>query len=215
MNQTNWKIQAGIVGMALLGLCSLNAMAMGDHPNSQSKGSFAAPAAKQETARAYFYDGQIRREVQRDESLLAEFMLESGRASAVASMLPSAMPVKTHAKGVVHLWDVSRAGGVSQSLATLATTPAVKLSPVFHINGQRMALPGGVLVTFEPGWSADQVAQWAQAQQLELGHKLNMGNVYLVGSDVGLASLDLANRIHESGQVVSASPNWWYDLQPQ
>ncbi len=35
------------------------------------------------------------------------------------------------------------------------------------------------------------------------------GRVWLVATPAGLASLDLANRLHESGDFESASPNWW------
>ena len=33
--------------------------------------------------------------------------------------------------------------------------------------------------------------------------------LWLVGSEPGLPSLDLANRLYESGDFAVAAPNWW------
>ena len=33
--------------------------------------------------------------------------------------------------------------------------------------------------------------------------------MWLVQSEPGVKSLDLANQLHESGEFAGASPNWW------
>lgn len=89
-----------------------------------------------------------------------------------------------------------------------------RASPVFREGdspaGRLMALPGGVLVQFKPDWSDDQVRSWTNTKGLGLGQKLNIrGQWWIVTSEPGLASLELANTLHKAGDVVSATPNWW------
>jgi hypothetical protein len=51
---------------------------------------------------------------------------------------------------------------------------------------------------------------WSVAQRLLILEKLGgIKNTYLIESEPGLASIATANRIYESGQVVSSTPNWW------
>lgn len=76
--------------------------------------------------------------------------------------------------------------------------------------GRLMALPGGVIVQLPAGWSDADVRAWTESRQLQIAQRLELpGRWYLVASPPGTASLELANRLHLSGEVLSASPNWW------
>lgn len=92
-----------------------------------------------------------------------------------------------------------------------ASTPNL---PVFREGdspaGRRMIPIGGVVVQFQTDWSPTQIAQWLDQKGLQVQQQLNLrGNWYLIRSEAGIASVNLANAIHESNEVLSASPNWW------
>ena len=73
-----------------------------------------------------------------------------------------------------------------------------------------MALPGGVLVKFQPGWSSQQIDTWLATRSLPTGQAMAIGPAWrLLPTAPGSEALARANRIQESGEVVSASPNWW------
>ena len=85
-------------------------------------------------------------------------------------------------------------------------------SPVFRSadGGGMRALPGNVIVKLDPSWHAGQVASWLSANGLREVRRLPLGgNVLVVASPPGLESLALANRLQQSGSVVSAQPDWW------
>lgn len=99
------------------------------------------------------------------------------------------------------------------AVATKSNVAGTNTSEVFvDAKSGRMsrALPGGVLVRFK------NVTSQAQADTLlrPFGTRTvraigGSGKSWLVQSEPGMASLELANEIYESGQVQSASPNWF------
>lgn len=100
------------------------------------------------------------------------------------------------------------------SLSSRAAGSVTNQSPVFREGdspaGRLMALPGGVIVNFKPDWTDDQIHLWATAHGYLIEQKLNIqGNWYIIHTEPGLISLQTANEIQESGEVISASPNWW------
>lgn len=156
----------------------------------------------------FYYDGGRQHALLLDDTLVAEF----GQApNAVKSAIPGAQPEKVNGGAAIY-----RAPAGSYK-AALGVAPGAALSPVFHEGGspagRLMALPGGVLVNFKADWTAQQVNDWAAAKGLVIDKKLAIGqNWYAIKSAPGQASLDLANQIHQSGEVVSASPNWWKEV---
>ena len=88
-------------------------------------------------------------------------------------------------------------------------------SPVFvdaHSGGAMRALPGGVIVRFSQAMNkaeADEsLKQFGTYTVRPIG---SAGKSWLVHAESGLPSLEMANRIYESGLVQSASPNWWQE----
>jgi hypothetical protein len=71
------------------------------------------------------------------------------------------------------------------------------------------ALPGGVLVTFKPGTSAQLALATLRAHGVSNASAVVGAEVWMVPSDSGLTALNLANRLHESGDFLAAEPNWW------
>jgi hypothetical protein len=147
-----------------------------------STGLAAVPAAGQQL---YWYDGDLRRPLWADATLQAEF---SGPAAEKSRVL--------------------RPAGLSKDGATSA------VSPVFRDRaggqGQPRALPGGVIVRLREGTTdAQRQALFAKHGLQPVREQSGGTGAWLVAAAAGLPSLELANRLHESGDFAGASPNWW------
>jgi len=190
---------------------SITSWAMGDAKRASSDASTAKSSINH-----YWYDGKRKRTITQDTRVVAE-IIAPGASSVMKANFASAITVGKQTSATVRLWDVSAAGGAVKTMSTLNTTMNSSVSPVFtngQAGGQRMALPGGILVTFKADWDKKKVEQWTSKNKITIKQKLNVGNMYVLNSAPGIASLDLANSIYESGSVESASPNWWHDLRP-
>lgn len=190
---------------------SATTWAMGDLPKRDKVNAVASKSTT--SGNYYWYDGKRKRTISQDTSVVAELIIP-GAGSVLKSQMASAKAVGRQTSATVKLWDVSAAGDANQSLSALSTSMKDSLSPVFTNGGQRMVLPGGIIVTFKAGWDENKVKQWADSKGLTIKQKMNFGNMYVLNSEPGLASLNLANSIYESGEVEGASPNWWQELQP-
>lgn len=83
-------------------------------------------------------------------------------------------------------------------------------SPVFRdANGAARALGGGVIVRLRAADLPHARARLADAGLVPVRPLDPEGRTWLVDSPPGLASLALANQLHESGRFETASPNWW------
>lgn len=202
-NTFNWQqITTGLLG-------SLIVLTVVISPAVNAKGK--TPEAT--TSNYYWYDGSERRTLKMDAGMVAE-VATGASDSVVANSIASATEVKAGTGGM-RLWDVSSSGGASKALSTLK---AANVSPVFHDSAgtsSRLALPGGIIVTFKDDWDAQRVQEWVSAQGLNIQNKLNFGNIYVIATDVGMSALTLANQIHESGEVAAAQPNWWKEYRHQ
>ena len=73
-----------------------------------------------------------------------------------------------------------------------------------------MALTGEIIVHFKPDWNENRIAEWAKNMDLEIIKTFPFSqNTYLFKADPGLKSLEIANQIYRSGEVIYAYPNWW------
>ncbi|GAB3546630.1 hypothetical protein GCM10027343_24700 [Noviherbaspirillum agri] len=158
----------------------------------------AAMAQDKNGADTYiWYDGGKPKRVVVDRSLVAEF---GSRAETGAT------PVVKN--GQVRVWRkedaaVTRAAGEK-------TSPVLRDGP----GGRMRALPGNIIVRLDPNWSSAQVDAWLASQGLTKIGQLPMANNLLVlSSPPGLASLELANRLQQSGMVISAQPDWWQQME--
>ncbi len=136
----------------------------------------------------YWYDGATRRPLWAETGVLADFA--SGGREKSQIVRPAA----------------------------LVKTDGARHSPVFRDHAQAgaasRALPGGVLLTFAPG-TGESARQAAFARHgLTVLRDIGPGSgSYLVASPAGEASLNLANKLFESGDFAAASPNWWQPRQ--
>jgi hypothetical protein len=140
-------------------------------------------------AALYWYDGDTRRTLQVD-------------AQHVARLGPTAKS--------------ARPADVIVPAGLVAKEDAAAVSPLLRdASGVPRALPGGVIVTLPADPGADQARARLRALGVEPVRPIGAGaRVWLVASEPGLASLHLANRLHETGSV-SAQPNWWQPRVPK
>lgn len=162
-------------------------------------------------AQYYYYDGNNKIPLALDPALVMDF-----NASAAPSSVKAALPAATVAEtvGKATLYNIPQNQQNSAAVTGLFMGNN-GVSPVFYRGaastaGQLLALPGGVIVNFNAEWSDIQVRDWVAAKGYSIQQRLNIsGNWYVIRTAAGLASLDAGNAIHESGEVISASPNWW------
>ena len=153
----------------------------------------------------FYYNGAVRQAITLDSTRSAEFA-HSASALAARSLASTSNWQFVTLRPVPA--GVTAAAGVGRT------------SPVFREGdspaGRLMALPGGVMVEFKPDWTPAQIGDWLSARVLTVDQRLGIaGNWYVIHSAPGWPALDLANAIHESGDVVSASPNWWKETTPR
>ncbi len=160
----------------------------------------------------YWYESGVKKTLHMDDELVAEFGPASEEKSAVKSAEPSATRIQVRGGGGAAIWKVGSPKSALQKSA--AIKPGAGVSPVFREGGSPggriMSLPGNVIVFFKSDWSEQKVKGWATAKNLEIANKLNIGkNAYVLKTAPGLESLNLANKLQESGEVEAAAPNWW------
>lgn len=155
-------------------------------------------------ADVHYYDGEQARRVTVQPDLRAEFSPGSQRRAALSAT--GAVPLQGIGDSLVRIYQVpataqrTAAPGAGSAVYREGDSPA----------GRLMALPGGVMVKFKPEWTRAQIDAWVSGRGLALERKLAMsGNWFLLSTPAGEASLNTANAIFESGEVLAASPNWW------
>lgn len=103
-----------------------------------------------------------------------------------------------------------REGGTRLGKRDAQSAGTAPVSPVFlDASGMPWALPGGVIVALKQALGEPQAR--AQLQAAGLSPLRRIGDrMWLVESPAGMASLDLAERLHSEGQFEFVQPNWWH-----
>ena len=110
--------------------------------------------------------------------------------------------------------------GPAQSIVKSADGGGQGGLPVFRSEsgGALMTLPGGVLLALDPEWDKAQVDSFLSSngispeQVSELGF---MQNGFLVETEAGFPSLELANSLAGQDGVEASTPNWWNEVKPR
>jgi hypothetical protein len=164
-----------------------------------------------------WYDGEREQTVWINPALVAEFNPSTTEdKSALKQVQPSARALPGKGAGM-RLWQLDGATAPAGMMRSLNTGhPQGKYSPVLHDTpssaGRMRALPGNIIVYFNPTWSEAQISAWIGSRGLNVVKKLDIGtNIYIIKTDPGLAALELANTLYRSGEVVAAFPDWWQE----
>ncbi len=78
-------------------------------------------------------------------------------------------------------------------------------------SGTQMWLPGGVVLVLDPAWTTTQTDAFFARNDIEAGRVTEfdwLDNGFLIETEPGLASLELANRLVGQQGVELSSPNW-------
>jgi len=195
-----------------------------DLSNSQNQGipqtKAEAIAAETLEESVYYYDGKHRRELWLDPELLADFAPSESSKSTFLAAVPTAQE-RPGTNPSLRLWKLPTGYDVRILAEDMNAGPAPDgFSPVLRSGRsprtQAYSIPGGVIVVFKPEWTTGEIEAWARQRVLEFASPLAMGkNAFLIESAAGLPSLELANEIFESGEVVSAQPNFWREASPR
>ncbi len=108
--------------------------------------------------------------------------------------------------------------GASNSIVQRGTDEVVDSGPVFRSEsgGELMTLPGGVLVALDPEWTDQQVQDFFIQNGISLASTSELGfieNGFLIETEPGFPSLELANELAAHDGVEISSPNWWREAQ--
>ena len=206
------KMARRILHSALLLLLSLSVSIQAQASPSKASKSGAL------TQSFVWYDGNQRRTVWLDPSLVVEFSTADVSQSSLKKEYPNSQ-LHSAVGRMVRIWNMGP--GLDTEAATQklrAQKSPERYSPIFHegsqVSSRKRALPGNVVVYLKPEWSSSEVDQWVAKGGYTVVKKLSFGkNILLIKTSEGLESLTTANQIYQSGQVVAATPEWWEEIQ--
>ncbi|MCE9595644.1 MAG: hypothetical protein K8S98_15760 [Planctomycetes bacterium] len=173
----------------------------------------ARRASKDELTQAYtYFDGAKRRTVYLSPELVAEFApSDAGRDAVLAAN--DGYAERWVAEPTARVWRVGRRPD-ADAFARGLSNDTSHFSAVLHEGPSSelpmLALPGGVVASFRADWTRAEIDRWLATRGLAVERELVPGsNTFLVPTEPGLPALELANRLHDSGELISCTPNWW------
>lgn len=175
--------------------------------------SLNAKVSDEGAAQSYhWYDGNEQRTVYLDATMIADFNPQSDVATKAAQ---GASLSKGRKVGGAMLWKLDSSTAKSSLNVSKSLVQKGAYSPVFRSSkaGSARALPGGVIVQFASDWDETRIEQWVSDQGQSIESKATFGtNFYILATQSGMVSLETANRLYETGDVLLASPNWWKEV---
>ncbi len=180
------------------------------HPGSDAAAQFVelerdAPTKKKESAtsrsgtpqgQVYTWDdgGRTRRAYLQEDLIVAADGAVASSGIEVAGTIEVA---RTSGGPIVRVAEASRADGL----------------PVFRSqSGALMTLPGGVLLVFDAQWTESGTDAFFAANGIGMDRVSPLGEIpngFVVETEPGFPSLDLARALAGLDGVRLSSPNWW------
>ena len=114
--------------------------------------------------------------------------------------------------------DVVVSKGVVDSIVQKQAGHGADAGPVFksESGGELMTLPGGVLLALDPTWDETQVENFFSENGISADQVSELDfieNGFVVETESGFPSLDLANEIASQDGVMISSPNWSREVE--
>ncbi len=114
--------------------------------------------------------------------------------------------------------DVVVSKGVVDSIVEKQTSHGSDAGPVFksESGGELMTLPGGVLLALDPTWNETQVEDFFSENGISADQVSDLDfieNGFVIETESGFPSLDLANEIASQDGVLISSPNWSREVE--
>ena len=110
------------------------------------------------------------------------------------------------------------ARGAAESIVRKQSGSTQDGLPVFRSQsgGGLMTLPGGILLSLDSEWDQAQIESFFSQNGISMGQVSELGflpNGFLVETEPGFPSLNLANSLAAQEGVEISSPNWWTQLE--
>ena len=114
--------------------------------------------------------------------------------------------------------DVVVSKGAKDSIVQKQAKHSQDVLPVFRSEsgGGLMTLPGGVLIALDTSWDEDTVESFLSKNGIAMDMTSDLGflkNAFVVETDPGFPSLELANELSAQDGVMISSPNWWREVE--
>jgi hypothetical protein len=183
-----------------------------DQQDTQGAPVKTQPAGTPLTTMVTYSDGGEPRTAWVSVERIAEFQPSEAGRDALLAAAPGSEIVDSRQE-LARVWRVTKQTDLD-ALAQTLNTLGLRFSPILHDSsspGSTMrALPGGVIVTFDPSWDRPRTDAWCERQGLTIEQPVpGSANTFLVKTPPGLEALRIANRLQETGEVRAATPNWW------
>ena len=110
------------------------------------------------------------------------------------------------------------ARGATESIVRKQSGSTQDGLPVFRSQsgGGLMTLPGGILLSLDSEWDQAQIESFFSQNGISMGQVSELEflpNGFLVKTEPGFPSLNLANALAKQDGVEISSPNWWTQLE--
>ena len=114
--------------------------------------------------------------------------------------------------------DVVVSEGAGDSVVRRQARHGPDAHPVFRSEsgGGLMTLPGGVLLALDPAWDDAQVGDFFSHNDISTDRTSELGflrNGFLIETEPGFPSLELANALAGQDGVLISSPNWRTEVE--
>jgi hypothetical protein len=192
-------------------------LALFSHTASAEESKKAASKSGRLKQSYTWFDGTREQKVWVNPKLIAEFNPGPQGEKAVKSAYSSAKVfTPKHQQAGIRLWQVDNTSGTAPRNIK-ARDPQGTYSAVLHdgpsADSRMRALPGNVLVYFDPKWDEKAINAWVKTHNLQIVKKLEAGpNAYVIKTGSGLEALEVANALYKLGEVKAAIPDWWLEV---
>ena len=120
--------------------------------------------------------------------------------------------------GAITSDDVVIVRGATNSIVRRQAKHGEQPLPVFRLesSGGLMTLPGGVLLVLDADWDQSKVDEFFMGNNIptdRISELEYLPNGFLIETDPGFASLELANQIAAQQGVILSSPDWWSEVE--
>ncbi len=171
----------------------------------------------------YWYDGTIKKQITAVKNELAVIHYRSTPVSKSTQleMLRASEPGLSVVSEIdnnitrYRVPDMDNARPLSDKLEELRKGRSIKTVSLIYSQDiwsrdDWMLLSGELIIHFRPDWNEARIIEWFEDRNLEIIEKFSFAkNVYKVKQrDEARDSLELANEIYESGEVLFSYPNW-------
>ena len=122
------------------------------------------------------------------------------------------------ANSAIRADDTVVINGPTQSIVKMEGGAGQGGLPVFRSEsgGGLMTLPGGILLALDPEWETAQIDNFFSDNGIspeQVSELKFIPNGFMVETEAGFPSLELANTLAGQDGVLISSPNWWNEVK--